>query len=289
VNGKWLWLGVLCLLGLSCGGPAQTTVDLQKQALDLNDAGYQYYRESRFNVARGKFEQALKFNRLIDRREGIAANLNNLGVIAQEQGDPEQATRYFDEALAINRERKNTSGTSETLNNLGLAYQTQGRLREAQEAYQEAWDLARTLPPGPLWALSLTHLGDIARVRGEYALALNYYHLALRADEGQKDQRGRATRWERLGRTFVDLKDYDRARTYLNDALREFRRQQDTNGIADTLKDLTMLALAQGDRQEARLNGNLLLEIYQARGQEKEAEKLEALLKRGVGVKGQSP
>ncbi len=54
-----------------------------KQGGFLNDQGYQYYRQSRFNVAAGKFSEALKINRLIDRREGIAANLNNLGVIAR--------------------------------------------------------------------------------------------------------------------------------------------------------------------------------------------------------------
>ena len=53
----------------------------------------------------------------------------------------------------------------------------------------------------------------------------------------------------------MDLKDYPRASAYLHDALREFRRLEDTDGIADSLKDLTLLALAQGDRQEAALNG----------------------------------
>ena len=71
-----------------------------------------------------------------------------------------------------------------------------------------------------------------------------------------------------------------------HDALREFRRLQDTNGIADTLKDLTLMALAQGDRQEAAFNGRLLLEIYQARGQEQEAKRLEDLFKAGKPGRG---
>ena len=66
---------------------------------------------------------------------------------------------------------------------------------------------------------------------------------------------------------------------YLKEALGEFRRLQDTDGIAATLKGLTLLALARGDRQEADLNGNLLLGLYQTRGQEQEARELEALLK----------
>lgn len=272
----WLWV-LIFLLG--CGGPAKTGVDLKKEAIAFNDAGYQYYRQSRFDLAQGKFEKALDYNRLIDRRSGIAANLNNLGAIAQAQGNPEQAIGRFQEALAVNRELNDPAALCETLNNLGRAYQGQGRLREANAAYLEALDQARQLPPGPLLALTLTHLGDVARVDKDYMLALNYYHQALTADTGAKDPRGQARRQERLGRTFLDLKDYDRAAVYLNEALVEFRRLQDTDGIAAALKGLTLLALARGDRQAADLNGTLLLELYQTRGQEQEAKELKALLK----------
>lgn len=280
VTGYWrCWL-VLCLVAWGCAS-APSREDLKSQAVSLNDQGYEYYRQGRFNLAEGKFSQALKFNRLIDRRAGIAANLNNLGVIAQEQGNAAQAAANFQEALAINRELHDPSGLSETLNNLGLVLLSQGRVNEAQKAYLEALENARLLPPGPLLALSLTHLGDVARVRKDYDLALNYYHQALIVDEGRKDSRGRAMRWERLGRTFLDLRDYARADLHLQFALREFRRLEDTDGIADTLKDLTLLSLAQGDKPAAALNGQLLLEIYQARGQEQEAAKLVELLKAG--------
>jgi len=258
-------------------------VDLRQEAISLNEAGYQYYRQSRFNLAQEKFERALAYNRFIDRREGIVSNLNNLGAIAQAQGNLEEAVCDFQEALAVTREMQNPAARCETLNNLGLAYQSQGRLREAEAAYLEALDNARQLPPGPLLGLTLTHLGDVARARKDYMAALNYYHQAIRADQGGKDRRGQAMRQERLGRTFLDLKDYDRAVMYLKEALGEFRRLQDTDGIAATLKDLTLVALARGDREEANLNGNLLLGIYQARGQEEEARQLKTLLQKGGG------
>ena len=207
---RWWGLCVIFLV-LGCGGPAKTGVDLQRQAIAFNDAGYQYYRQSRFNLAQGKFEKALEYNRLIDRRSGIASNLNNLGVIAQAQGDPEAAVGRFQEALAVNRELHDPAAICETLNNLGLAYQGQGRLKEAEAAYLEALDQARQLPPGPLLALTLTHLGDVARAHKDYMLALNYYQQAVVADTAAKDRRGQALRRERLGRTFLDLKDYGRA------------------------------------------------------------------------------
>lgn len=272
------WL--LCLVGLGCAGAPPTGVDLKSQAVSANDAGYQYYRQSRWNLAQEKFQQALRYNRLIDRREGIAANLNNLGVVAQEQGDATAAVEYFLEAQSVYRESGNLSGISETLNNLGLAYLSQGRVNQAQQAYQEALEAAQSSPPGPLLALSLSHLGDVARVRQDYPLALQHYHQALLVDEAQKDLRGRAMRWERLGRTFLDLKDYDRAAGYLQDALEEFRRLQYTDGIAEALRDLTLVALGRGDRQAAMVHGRLALELYQARGQEQEARELEKLLQR---------
>jgi tetratricopeptide (TPR) repeat protein len=188
--------------------------------------------------------------------------------------------RRFQEALAVNRELNDPAAICETLNNLGLAYQGQGRLREANAAYLEALDQTRQLPPGPLLALTLTHLGDMARAHKDYTLALNYYQQAVVVDKAAKDRRGQALRQERLGRTFLDLKDYDRAAVYLKEALEEFRRLQDTDGIAAVLKDLTLLALARGDRREAEFNGQLLLGIYQTRGQEQEIGELKALLDR---------
>ena len=277
---RWRWLCVLVFL-LGCGGPAKTGVDLKQEAIAFNDAGYQFYRQSRYDLAKGKFEKALEYNRLIDRRVGIAANLNNLGVIAQAQGDQAEAVSRFQEALALNRELHDSAAICETLNNLGLAYQSQGRLREANAAYLEALDNARQAPPGPLLALTLTHLGDVARAHKDYMTALNYYQQASAADMATKDRRGRALRQERFGRAFLDLKDYERAAGYLKEALSEFRRLQDTDGIAAVLKDLTILALARGDQAEAKLNAQLLRGIYQARGQEQEVKELEALLQKG--------
>ncbi len=283
MRAKGGWLLLLCLAAGGCGGPAQTRIDLESKAISYNASGYEDFRQSKWNQAEGNFARALRYNRLIDRREGIAANLNNLGVVAREQGDLDQAVIYFREALAINRESGDAGASSETLNNLGVVYQARGNLKEADHALQEALVYAYRVPPGPLLALTLTHLGDVALARKDYIVALNYYHQGLRADEGSKDLRGRATRWERLGRTFLELKDYGRAEMYLQEALGEFRRLQDSDGIAESLRDLTLLALDRGDRQEALLRGELLFDLYQARSQEQRAKEWEAWLKERLG------
>jgi tetratricopeptide (TPR) repeat protein len=118
----------------------------------------------------------------------------------------------------------------------------------------------------------------VVRARQDYVLALDFYSQALKLDEARKDPKGRAVRLERLGRTYLALQNYTAAGGYLQDALREFRRQEDTGGIVDALDSLTRLFLALGDRQMALDYGDRLLKIYEARGQEKEAKKLQKLL-----------
>ena len=89
---RWRWLWVLVILA-GCGGPAKMGVDLQQEAIAANAAGYNYYRQSRWDLAQEKFEQALAYNRLIDRRKGIVSNLNNLGAIAQTRGHEQEIGR----------------------------------------------------------------------------------------------------------------------------------------------------------------------------------------------------
>ena len=134
---RWLWL--LCLVGLGCAAAQPIGVGLRKDAVDANDAGYQYYQQGKWDLAREKFRQPLKYNRLIDHRAGIAANLANLGVISQEQGDLRQALTYFQEALEIQQEMGDPAGLSEVLNNLGTLYQAQGKWPLAEDTYQEAF------------------------------------------------------------------------------------------------------------------------------------------------------
>ncbi len=266
------------LLAGCAGAPLSSELELRREAIALNEAGYRYYRQDRWQLAQEKFRQALKLNRLIDHRGGIAANLNNLGVLAQERGDYQKAQAYFQEALGLQRQLADEAGICEALNNLGAVYQAQGRWGEAREFYQEARHYARMLPPGALLSLTLTRLGDVARHDRDYPKALSFYQEALAIDEDIQDGRGRAVRWERLGRTSLAVGNYNQANRLFLQALAEARRRENTQTIVDALDGLLLTALAQGDRGAARSYGERLIELYKVRGQEKEARRVEELL-----------
>ncbi len=201
-------LGLLCCLALGCGGPSKL-VDMREDAVKQNEDGYKYYRESKWGQAQAKFNEALKLNRLIDHPEGIAANLNNLGAIALEQGKLADAEKYYRDALRMAEEAGNGRGLGEALNNLGVVYTKLGRWNEADTQFQQALGYARSLPPhSSLLPLTLTHLGDVARHHKDYQQALNLYRQALDLDTAARNQEGQAVRWGRLGRTYMDMGDY---------------------------------------------------------------------------------
>ena len=174
-----LSLVFLCCLAIGCGAAKPQLVDLRQEAVRLNDEGYQYYRESRWRLAENKFNEALKLNRLIDCRPGIASNLNNLGAIAQEQGKLADAEKYYRDALTIQLQNGDGAGICEALNNLGTVLAAQGRWAEAGNLYQQALGYAQSLRPGPLQALTLMHQGDVARHQKHYQQALDLYQQAL--------------------------------------------------------------------------------------------------------------
>ena len=278
------WCLLVCLAA-GCGKAKTRLPDLRQQAVKYNDEGYQYYRESKWRLARHKFTQALNLNRLIDYRPGIAANLNNLGAIAQKQGDLADAALFYQEALTLQREIGDPAGLCEALNNLGTVEAGLGRWPEARDLYLEAMNYARRLRPGPLLALTLTHQGDVARHYQNYPRALDLYREALAVDQAKKNRAGMAIRWARLGRTYLDMSDYVSARRYLQMALEESRRLELTSGVIDALDGLTHLALAQDNRPEARLYGERLLKLYRARRQTRPAEELTEIL--GLGKQQQ--
>ena len=206
-------LGLLCCLAPGCGGTSKL-VDMREEAVKQNENGYQYYRESKWGQAQAKFNEALKLNRLIDHPEGMAANLNNLGAIALEQGKLADAEKYYRDALRMAEEAGNGRGIGESLNNLGVVYTKLGRWNEADTLFQQALGYARSLPPHcSLLPLTLTHLGDVARHRKDYQQALNLYRQALDLDTAARNQEGQAVRWGRLGRTYMDMGDYASAKT----------------------------------------------------------------------------
>lgn len=76
---------------------------------------------------------------------GVANALNNLGITEDEAGCKQKATAHLQAALALRRRQGDMRGTAETLNNLGALAKDQNQLEEARQFYAEALQFEQAL------------------------------------------------------------------------------------------------------------------------------------------------
>ena len=154
-------------------------------------------------------EESLTILRELDDQRGIAAALNNLGLVAQEQQDYARAAALHAESLEIERELGDQRGAVASLNNLGVVVAEQGDYVRAAALHWESLEILRDLGDKRNLVDSLEGLAAVAATsaRPEPAARLLAAAIALREqlgvsvtpDEGARNDRVLASLRGRLG------------------------------------------------------------------------------------------
>ena len=76
-------------------------------------------------------------------RGGLAATLNNIGLVYRATGNPTKALEYYEQALPIWEEVGDRYGESITRYNLGMVYRAEGRLYDAVQELRKVVELDR--------------------------------------------------------------------------------------------------------------------------------------------------
>ena len=142
---------------------------------------------------------SLDINRDIGDRQGEAASLNNLGLIAQTQGDVEEAKRLYLECMAIMIEIGDLIGVATSQNNLGNIAEIRDDLEEAKRFYLKSLDIKKDIGDRQGVALTLSNLGIVAERQGELEEAeqLQRESMAIMIEIG--DRQGEAHSLGNLG------------------------------------------------------------------------------------------
>jgi len=112
---------------------------------------------------------------------------NNLGVIANMQGDYNRAVGAYARAIAAYEKASVDRGVVESQHNLGITYREQGQLDRALRAADTALREAERLGDGALQAQALAGLAEIWIARGEPQLAIQDAERALAGHRELKD------------------------------------------------------------------------------------------------------
>ncbi|MEZ4733373.1 MAG: tetratricopeptide repeat protein [Caldilineaceae bacterium] len=121
----------------------------------------------------------------------MAATLNNLGILAYEQGDYRRARALHEESLALKRAMGDKQGIATSLNNLGNWALTQGDYGTARRLQEESLALKREVGDKQGIATSLNNLGNIALYQADYHAGASAARREPVASQGDRQQAGR--------------------------------------------------------------------------------------------------
>jgi tetratricopeptide (TPR) repeat protein len=199
-------------------------------------------------------------------RDGQAAALAGLGLVAYAQGEYPRARDAFRESCALYEQTGDQHGQADVVKGLADVDRVTGNHREAQEGYQHAYELFREAEDRRGQADALTGLGDMAYARGDSLQAHDAYRQAhdLCAEIGYRS--GQADALCGLGDVALLDGEPGPAREAYQQAEDIYLDIGNVHGLAYALKGLGGAACAEGDHQRARETYGRARDLYQQIG-----------------------
>ena len=191
----WLLKGQLLSTKFDYDGAASAYERAVKSAPQSAEAwfGYAYFhqKQKHYPEARRGYERALTLGRLASNDSGVAATLNNLGILSHAENRIAEARKQYEGALDLYRSlaKKNPEVSlpyvALTLDNLGSLSQDENRNAEARTQYEESLDIRRSLAKKnpdvylPDVATTLNNLGLLSSKEKRNSEARKQYEEAL--------------------------------------------------------------------------------------------------------------
>jgi class 3 adenylate cyclase/tetratricopeptide (TPR) repeat protein len=175
-----------------------------------------------------------------------------LGISAYRTNRWSVARAHHERALQLRERSGDLSGLAASLNNLGMVETELGAWKEANAHYVRSLSLYRRIGDPGHQASVLNNLGDLATRRGDLEAAEKHHRSALNLRRGLGDRFGTGASLCALGETLRQLGDREGAHAHLGAGLRELLAIGETELLAEAYEALARLCLATGQLDEAR-------------------------------------
>jgi tetratricopeptide (TPR) repeat protein len=157
-----------------------------------------------------------------------AALINTLGGLARYRGDSDEAIKYYLTSLKLFDGKQNDLATSSIYHNIATIYYSQRNFQESEKYFLLSKDskeklLAKNPQMIPLQvslAKTYNNLGSIYATAKKYPLALEYYLKSLEIKKKQNDRQGMAKTMDNISFIYFDMKDISESRKYSDEAYR---------------------------------------------------------------------
>ncbi len=202
-------------------------------------------------------DEALALYRQAGDQEGIAAMLNNIAVSARWDNDPARERSLYEEALALHQKMGNEAGAAIAILNLGHLTALESRFEDAYEVYLQTLDIWKRLDNQNMVLDSLHSLALSQIWFGNTTLAQHHLAEELRMAREVGHISSLAVTLTALGLVWVLKGDFRQAQQSLEEALRLAVEQQGQERLLVICQSLLWLggASVAHPQRAARLMG----------------------------------
>jgi tetratricopeptide (TPR) repeat protein len=208
---------------------------LKAQSLAYETQGVSWYVKSDYPKALDYFTRKLEIDKQISYQKGIAATLNNIGLIYSKQGAYLKALDNYTKSLQIEEQIGNQSGIALSLNNIGIIYNNLGDFENAFNYYNKSLMIKEQIGDLKGAAASLNNIGIIFQDQGDFPKALEYHFKSLKIKQEIGDRFGIAPSLTNIGTVYLNLGDFDKALDYHTQSLKIKEEIGDQIGITQSL------------------------------------------------------
>jgi tetratricopeptide (TPR) repeat protein len=217
----------------------------QKGAAYFNIAevySYQYQLDSTKHYYLLAYEIFIKTND----NYNISYTLNNLGWLANNYCEYEDAINYYTESLDYLDKEKHIDDLSHIYVNIGNAHFQMGKYETAINYHRKSIAIAKSINYQPIIPYAYSGIGLAYKYLSKYDSAIVYYKFTLEIDKEAGDKHKLAIDYSNIGALHLQLKQYEQALEYFNDALKIHKEHCSKNDLSITLNNIGNVYKEQG-------------------------------------------
>jgi len=235
-------------------------------AVCYHELGIVAQEHRQFEEARAYYLKALKIKEDAGDLYNAAKGYHELGIVAQQQRQFEEARAYYLKALKIKEDAGDLYNAAIEYHALGMVARKQQQFAQARAYYLKALKILEDA--GDLYnaAIEYHELGIVAQQQRQFEEARAYYLKALKIKEDAGDLYNAAGEYNVLGNVAQQQRQFEEARAYYLKALKIKEDAGDLYNAAGEYNVLGNVAQQQRQFEEARAYYLKAFEIYQQFG-----------------------
>jgi tetratricopeptide (TPR) repeat protein/anti-sigma regulatory factor (Ser/Thr protein kinase) len=174
-------------------------------------------------------------------KRGQGALLSLMGGLKSNFSDFKLALAYHQRSYAINKEIGLKRMMAANLNDIGVVYERQGESTKAQQYHFKALELAIAVKDSVRIPLYYSNIGNIFTEQFDYQKSASYFNKALAIYEALGDYNGIGKIYGNLASVYLATNQLERAALYYRHAVAIYTQTGNMVGAAEILGNLSLL------------------------------------------------